>query len=68
MIHKMASMLFMISIIIYYVPKLLKVKCFASCVKAHIVLGTILISCMIIEFITKIGQPEAFKYFIFISQ
>ena len=62
MIHKMSSMLFMISVILYYVPKFLKLKCFASCVKAHIVLGTISISCMIIEFITKIGQPEAFKY------
>lgn len=62
MIHKMSSMLFLISVILYYVPKLLKLKCFASCVKAHIVLGAVSIICMIIEFIGKIGSPEAFKY------
>ena len=54
-------MFFCLSLLIYYILKLFKVKK-SICVKTHIVLGSISVLAMIAEFILRIGQEGFIKY------
>lgn len=58
---RISSMFFLLSLIFYYVPKLLKLKKFKF-VKAHILLGSISVVAMCIALIQKIGQEDFIKY------
>ena len=59
--ERISSMLFSIALIVYYLPKILKIKS-RKYVKAHIFIGSISILAMIVEVITKIGQADFIKY------
>lgn len=59
--ERISSTLFCLSLLVYYIPKLLKVKK-SKYVKVHVILGSISIIAMIISFITRIGQESFFKY------
>lgn len=59
--ERIASMFFSLSLIVYYVLKLLKVKRKVY-LKAHISLGTISILAMLSELINRFGQEGFIKY------
>ena len=59
--ERISSMFFCLSLLIYYILKLFKVKK-SICVKSHIVLGSISVLAMIAEFILRIGQEGFIKY------
>ena len=59
--HRISSSLFMIALILYYVPTLLKIKK-GKFIKLHIITGAISILAMLVAAITKIGQPDFIKY------
>ena len=59
--ERISSMFFCLSLIIYYILKLLKVKKKVY-VKTHIILGAISVVAMIGELINRIGQEGFIKY------
>ncbi len=59
--ERLSSLLFMISILVYYIPKLLRVKKF-NFRKAHIVIGGISVIAMCLALIQKIGSEDFIKY------
>ena len=59
--ERIASMFFSLSLIVYYVLKLLKVKRKVY-LKAHIILGTISILAMLGELINRFGEQGFIKY------
>ena len=59
--ERISSMFFCLSLLIYYILKLFKVKK-SICVKKQIVLGSISVFAMIDEFILRIGQEGFIKY------
>lgn len=59
--ERISSMFFCLSLIVYYILKLLKVKKKVY-VKTHIILGSISVVVMIGELINRIGQEGFIKY------
>lgn len=59
--ERISSMFFCLSLIVYYILKLLKVKKKVY-VKTHIILGSISVVAMIGELINRIGQEGFIKY------
>ena len=59
--ERISSMFFCLSLIVYYVLKLLKVKRKVY-LKAHIILGTISILAMLGELINRFGEQGFIKY------
>lgn len=59
--ERISSLFFMVALILYYIPKILKVKK-SRYVKIHIFTGSISIIAMIIALILKIGQADFIKY------
>ena len=59
--QKLSSSLFMLSLLIYYVPKVFRMKK-SNYLKAHIGIGGVSIAAMCIALIQKIGQADFFKY------
>lgn len=59
--ERISSNLFMLALLIYYIPKLFKIKKF-NFIKAHIVIGTVSVIAMCIALIQKIGQADFIKY------
>lgn len=58
---RISSMFFLLSLIVYYVPKIFKIKKF-NFIKVHIILGSISVGAMCIALIQKIGQVDFLKY------
>ena len=59
--ERLSSTLFMVALILYYVPKTLKMKK-NKYLKSHIVIGGISIVAMILALIERIGEPDFIKY------
>ena len=59
--ERISSMFFCLSLLVYYVLKLLKVKRKVY-LKTHIILGSISVVAMIGELINRIGQEGLIKY------
>ena len=59
--ERISSNLFMLALLIYYIPRLFKIKKF-NFIKAHIVIGTASVIAMCIALIQKIGQADFIKY------
>lgn len=59
--EKLSSSLFMLSLIVYYVGKIIKVKKI-NYIKSHIFLGTISVLAMIGALVERIGQADFIKY------
>lgn len=59
--ERIASIFFCLSLVIYHMLRLFKIKK-STCIKAHIVLGSISILSMICELILRIGQEGFVKY------
>lgn len=59
--ERLSSLLFMVSILVYYIPKLLRIKKF-NFRKAHIVIGGISVIAMCLALIQKIGSEDFIKY------
>lgn len=59
--ERISSSLFMVSLILYYVPKVLRFKK-TIYIKAHITIGAISILAMFIALIQRIGQADFIKY------
>ncbi|WP_294174273.1 hypothetical protein [uncultured Clostridium sp.] len=59
--ERLSSTLFMLALILYYVPKALKVKK-KKYLKLHIVIGGISIIAMVLALVERIGQPDFIKY------
>lgn len=59
--ERIASMFFCLSLVIYHVLRLFKIKK-STCIKVHIVLGSISIFAMICELVLRIGQEGFVKY------
>ncbi|MGG7142820.1 hypothetical protein ACQPVP_05080 [Clostridium nigeriense] len=64
--ERISSNLFMLALLIYYIPKLFKIKKF-NFIKAHIVIGSLSVLAMCIALIQKIGQADFIKYIGFTS-
>lgn len=58
---RISSMFFMASLLVYYIPKLMK-KQSKSFIKAHITLGALSFIAMVCEMIMNFGNVEFFKY------
>ena len=59
--ERISSTLFMVALILYYVPKAFKVKK-KKYLKLHIIIGGISIVAMILALIERIGQVDFIKY------
>lgn len=59
--EKLSSSLFMLSLIVYYIGKFIKIKKF-NYIKVHIIIGTISVLAMVGALIERIGQPDFIKY------
>lgn len=59
--ERVSSSLFMLSLIVYYIGKVIKIKKF-NYIKSHIFLGTISVLAMVGALIERIGQPDFIKY------
>ena len=59
--ERLSSTLFMLALILYYVPKALKVKK-KKYLKLHFVIGGISIIAMVLALVERIGQPDFIKY------
>lgn len=59
--ERLSSTLFMVALILYYVPKALKIKK-KKYLKSHIVIGGISIIAMVLALIERVGQPDFIKY------
>ena len=59
--ERLSSLLFMVSLLVYYIPKLLRIKKF-NFRKAHIALGGMSVIAMCIALIQKIGNEDFIKY------
>ena len=59
--ERLSSTLFMLALILYYVPKALMVKK-KKYLKLHIVIGGISIIAMVLALVERIGQPDFIKY------
>ena len=59
--ERISSSLFCLSLLVYYIPKLFKVK------KAHMFLGAISVLAMIAAVVLKFGQADFIKYIGFAS-
>lgn len=59
--ERISSTLFMVALILYYVPKAFKMKK-KKYLKAHIIIGGISIVAMILALIERIGQVDFIKY------
>ena len=59
--ERISSSFFMLALIMYYIPKILKVKK-SKYVKIHISTGSISIIAMIMALVLKIGQDDFVKY------
>ena len=59
--ERLSSLLFMLSLLIYYIPKLLRIKKF-NFRKAHIALGGMSVIAMCIALIQKVGNEDFIKY------
>ena len=59
--QKLSSSLFMLSLLLYYVPKIFRMKK-SNYLKAHIAIGGVSIAAMCVALIQKIGQSDFFKY------
>lgn len=59
--ERISSSLFMLALVLYYIPKLFKLKK-SKYIKAHIVIGSISILAMILAFAQRVGQADFIKY------
>ena len=59
--ERISSLLFCLSLLVYYIPKLFKVKK-KIYVKAHMILGSISVLTMVTAMILKLGQADFVKY------
>ncbi|CUO96490.1 hypothetical protein H8S10_04860 [Clostridium sp. NSJ-49] len=59
--ERISSSFFMLALILYYIPKILKIRK-NKYIKAHIAIGSVSILAMIIALIQKFGQPDFIKY------
>ena len=59
--ERISSSLFCLSLLAYYIPKLLKAKKKVY-VKIHMALGTVSVLFMIVALLSKIGQTDFIKY------
>ena len=59
--ERISSLFFMVALVLYYIPKIFKVRKF-NYIKAHIITGSISIIAMVIALISKIGQTDFVKY------
>lgn len=59
--ERIASMFFCLSLVVYHVLRLFKIKK-STCIKVHIVLGSISIFAMICDLVLRIGQEGFVKY------
>lgn len=59
--QKLSSSLFMVSLLVYYIPKVFRAKK-SKYLKAHIAIGGLSIVAMCIALIQKIGQADFLKY------
>ena len=59
--ERISSSLFCLSLLVYYIPKLFKVKKKVY-VKAHMFLGAISVLAMIAAVVLKFGQADVIKY------
>ena len=64
--ERISSSLFYLSLLVYYIPKLFKVKKKVY-VKAHMFLGAISVLAMIAAVVLKFGQADFIKYIGFAS-
>ena len=64
--ERISSSLFCLSLLVYYIPKLFKVKKKVY-VKAHMFLGAISVLAMIAAVVLKFGQADFIKYIGFAS-
>lgn len=64
MVERISSMLFLISLVVIYIPRFTSFK-FKSALKAHIYLGSASIALMVIELILKINTEEFLKYLMY---
>ena len=64
--ERISSLLFCLSLLVYYIPKLFKVKKKVY-VKAHMFLGAISVLAMIAAVVLKFGQADFIKYIGFAS-
>lgn len=64
--ERISSSLFCLSLLVYYIPKLFKVKKKVY-VKAHMFLGAISVFAMIAAVVLKFGQADFIKYIGFAS-
>ena len=61
--ERISSSLFCLSLLVYYIPKLFKVKKKVY-VKAHMFLGAISVLAMIAAVVLKFGQADFIKYIV----
>ncbi|SCJ97710.1 Uncharacterised protein [uncultured Clostridium sp.] len=59
--ERISSSFFMLSLLMYYIPKIFKIKKLRY-VKLHIFTGSISIITMVTAFVLKIGQDDFIKY------
>lgn len=59
--ERISSNLFMLALLIYYIPKLFKIKKF-NFIKAHIIIGSLSVIAMCLALVQKIGQSDFIKY------
>lgn len=64
--ERISSSLFMLALLVYYIPKLFKIKKF-NFIKAHIAIGSVSVIAMCIALIQKIGKADFIKYIGFTS-
>lgn len=64
--ERISSNLFMLALLIYYIPKLFKIKKF-NFIKAHIIIGSLSVLAMCLALVQKIGQADFIKYIGFTS-
>lgn len=59
--ERLSSSLFMLSLMVYYIGKIVKIKKL-NYIKAHIIVGTISVLAMVGALMQRIGQPDFIKY------
>lgn len=59
--QRLSSSLFMLALLVYYIPKIFKMKK-SKYVKVHIGIGAVSIVAMCIAFIQKFGSADFIKY------
>lgn len=59
--ERISSNLFMLALIVYYIPKLFKIRKF-NYRKAHITIGTLSVLAMCLALFQKIGTEDFIKY------